>query len=169
MKEISACWHKLKGYMEAQKALMNRFYEQNKQLLTLVKQRNWLEMQSLMQELADLSCRIEAVEEKRHLCYQALLKEAVRGSDTPFSEMIAQLPPDLGNEFRSLKSSIALTAERISIENRTLDSYVESRSKTIQEILGELLPETRGALYGPKGTLKRSEIGTRSLVVDQSL
>jgi hypothetical protein len=167
--DFSPNWNKLKGYMEAQKALLKRFSQKNKALMAMVKKRDWVSLQQQMEELKDLSCRMEVIEDKRQLCFDAIIRDAGKDANTSLSEMLPYLPAPMDQEFRRLKADIKLSAERISIENRALDCYVEARNKTIQEIMGELVPETRGQLYGPKGDLKQSDIGTRSLLVNKSL
>jgi len=166
---VSPNWYKLKGYMEAEKALMNRFSKENSQVLKLVKQKNWVILQEQLRVLGDISERIEALEKKRHLCFQTILIEGNHKSSSSLSDLLEELPLNISGELKKLKHHLAITAERIAIENKTLDSYVEAHNRTIKEIMGELIPETRGQLYSPEGRLKENRLATQSLLVNHSL
>lgn len=169
MADFTPTWFKFKGYLEAQKALMNSFSRQNRSLLDYIKMRDWTLLQEKMTELQDISCQIQAVESKRHHCYQDILREQNMGSEYSFDRVVEALPMDMALELRKLRSDIALAAERITIENKSLDSYVAAKNQSIKEIMGELIPETRGSLYQHNGRIRQSDLATKSLLVNKSL
>lgn len=164
--EVSHKWFKLKGYLEAQKALMKHFSDQNRMLLPIVKEHDWMMLQDQLTKLGDISCRIEAIEAKRYQCQLELEQEEGASS---LSSILQERREEIYLQVKELREQIQLIAKRIHIENNSLDCYVDSHNRTIKEIMGELIPESKGALYSPNGKLKDNRVGTQSLLVNKSL
>jgi len=163
--DVSHKWFKLKGYLEAQKALMKRFSDQNRMLLPLIKDHDWIRLQDQLKELGDISCRIEAIEAKRYQCQLELEQE----EQDSIGILLEEHREEICLQVKELREQIQLIARRIHIENRSLDCYVESHNQTIKDIMGELIPESKGALYSPNGKLLDNRVGTQSLLVNKSL
>lgn len=159
----------LKNTLTEEKDLLDCFSNEEEKLRLFVDRRDWIGVDAVLRELQGLADDVVSLEEGRQDLYQSLCRSVGRSPEDTFYRVTAELPAgelrrELNNLFRSIKVSLL----RLKGVTTGLGLFVADKEKTIQEVLGELIPQSRGSLYNRQG-LRRSGGGSDIKVLNRQL
>jgi hypothetical protein len=153
--------------MKRQTELMNSYSEDEKQVLSALKNKDWPALSTALAAMEDKTRILASVEENRHQAYLALKKDLGYSDDQSFYQVISNFEPEQreewGNLYRELKFSV-LKMQNISF---SINSYVYSVTGFLKEMVSMLYPHTRGKIYSREGNTRGA--AAMPLIIDRSL
>lgn len=167
MKKTGSEWQKLKCYMETEKILLSTYSEKSRSLRTWVRAMDWPALDMELRELNDLSCQINEVDRKRAKSFYHLKKQYALSKENTLMDLTRHAKPGLGRELLDLQNHLKIITDRVRTESRVTAAYVEARNKSLHQLLGEILPETKHLCYGPAGKAVTRTSASRSLLVNR--
>ncbi len=150
--------------LEEEVALLDAFVKKERELRELVMDRNWPALERVIATLNESAGSIEAAEERRHAAFTRVAKSLGLGAEASFYDVVSHVPQesrqDLIDLFRELKVSVM----RVQGLNSGIESFVQARSQSLNDVLEAFGPNHRGRVYGRDGAQTRK--GHEALVVD---
>ena len=141
----------LEKTMVRQLKLVNRFYSAEEKIKTALVERNWPLLEKQLQNIGEISVKIEEAEEVRNNTYQAM--KIYCGEDRPesFYVFISKYCPDrqekLTQLFRELKTGIS----KVETLTHRIDVYINTVTAAVKQVLDEVFPQRRGTIYDSRG------------------
>ncbi len=146
----------LKQTLEREKELLDYFVDEEEKLRLFVNRKDWIGVDSVLRELQGLSDDIAAREQERVEVYEDFCRAVGRSPEESFYRITAELDsPALRGVLNSLYRNIKVSLLRLQGVTTGLGQFVADKEKTIQDILGEVVPQSRGKTYGRDGFSRR--------------
>jgi hypothetical protein len=159
--------NRLEKAMKKQQKLIADFSVWERKLNHHVQNREWKQMQAVMEEAGKVSEKIDLSEKERLEAFAALRDMLGEGEEAGFYQVVVHLPSkerdSLSSSFRELKMGV------INLRGIVwgIDAYVRAVQGTLKDIIGEISPMRRGTLYAGDGIAKNPDAGP--LVLNREL
>ena len=147
--------------------LLDALAERERVLQSHLLDRDWQELQRVIDEMTELSERIQQAESARSDCFAALRRTLGLAEKTGFSELISRLDEESAGRLRTLYRSLKVSVMRIRSLTGGIDAYVASSTATMRSFLEECSPQHRGTIYRKDGNAGNR--GQHAVVVDRRL
>ncbi|GAB6090291.1 flagellar export chaperone FlgN [Spirochaeta dissipatitropha] len=143
--------------LEQQIALLTELVQHEREMQKAVILKDWNAMQQALDSIQQLSEEIYTCENERVIRFRDLLAVLSLPADTGFSLMTAGLSSQnrllLDSLYRQLKAVVS------QVQNITggIDAYISSTVTTMNQILEELFPSSRGDVYTRCGNVRGAQ------------
>lgn len=147
----------LKEILEEERDLLDFFVDEEEKLRLFVARKDWVGVDTSLRELQGLADDVAEKEAVRQSCYKDLCILMNHSTSETFYRVMADLSNahlrrEMNNLFRSIKVSLL----RLKGVTTGLGMFVADKEKTIQEVLEEIVPQSRGTTYGRDGNRRQS-------------
>lgn len=147
--------------LERQTLLIEQLSRHEVALQNRVTERDWSEVEVLINEMTSVSEAIAEVEESRNSAFLEIA--GALGVDTDFAAVLSRLPgpvrDSISRRYRDLKVAVL----RLQSHTANMDAYMRSSLATNRSVLRELFPEHAAPGYSSDGQ-GRIEAGTALMV-----
>ncbi len=146
----------LKKTLEREMELLDYFVDEEEKLRLFVNRKDWIGVDSALRELQGLSADIVQREQERMEVFEEFCRTVGRSPEETFYRITAELDsPALRGVLNSHYRSIKVSLLRLKGVTTGLGQFVADKEKSIQDILGEVVPQSRGKTYGRDGASRR--------------
>lgn len=158
---------RLRTYMKAELALLERFREAEIELKNCIHTKNWDSLEKTMKEMNELAAELNATEDARHRAFIELRDLVGEGETSGFYQVIVHLPFEERESLAELYRAMKFVAVGIQAVTYCIDEHVQTINGTMHQILNELFPHRKGNMYSKQG--KRREVEENPMVVNHHL
>lgn len=156
--------HTLIEALEHEVSLLDSFVQKERELRDVVMDRNWPALEEIISALNEAGTSISTAEQKRHRAFTDLAESEGLSGDVSFYDVVSHVPQEdrqyLVDLFRELKIAVM----RVQGLNSGIESFVQARSSSLNDLLEVFGPSHRGKVYGRDGA--QTHKGREALVVD---
>jgi hypothetical protein len=148
-------------------ALMEKITSLQLLVRTAVMNREWVDFESLLNSLGEISGEFESLEFERERIFSGFA-ERTGSKDEPagFYSLASRLPDTERRELTELYRRLKLEHIRIRLANDSLMGYLKEARTTVAGFLEAAFPDRKGRLYSRRGTQIPSDM--RSMVLNRS-
>lgn len=150
--------------LENEVSLLDSFVEKERELRQLVMDRNWPALESVIRALNAYASRIESVEETRHQAFRTLAEACGLPAESSFYDLVTHIPQEMRHDLVELFRELKVAVMRVEGLNSGIETFVQSRTQSLNDVLEVFGPSHRGRVYGRDGAQTRK--GREALVVD---
>ncbi len=147
--------------------LLDLLADRERELQNQLLNRDWHQLQVVIEEMNRLSEDIERSEQLRNDAFSALCRSHGTGPRAGFAELIGRLDEKSATRLRTLYRSLKVSVMRIRSLTGGIDAYVTAGTTTMRSFLEESSPDHRGTIYGRDGNAGNGR--THAVVVDRHL
>jgi len=142
---------KLIQLMEDQHKVLKEFLEKERILRKKIDDRDWSSLQQTLSDLDRTSATMETLEQERHLAFQELRHQLGAHDWESFYQVTNRLPSEEAHQVNRVYRSLKLALIQVKGQSNGLESYLDTTTRTIKEVLNDVFPHKRGNLYNPRG------------------
>ena len=153
--------------LQQQIQLLDLLSQSEHQLQHAVMHKDWQSLETTIARLYELSNQVYKCEQVRHREFTALRESMGLPETARFSALLADLSAEERLEIASLYRRLKISVLRVQTLTEGLDSYLNSTVQTMQQIVQELFPSTRGGVYSKDGNLNGTQ--PPAMVINQHL
>lgn len=157
----------LQRVLKTQIELFSTVSVEHKAMQSAVIGRDWTTLEAAIGRIHDYSETLTALERERHDAYRQLRNDLGLHGDAGFYDVLTRLDNEPRARLAKLYRELKVAVMRMAGQNESLQSYVDTSSKTLNAVLEELFPQRKGTIYGRSGAVSGSD--GRAFVVNQSL
>lgn len=154
----------LSAALEREVELLDTFVTRERELRRLVMDRNWPELEGVIETLNEAAGAVAEAEERRNAAFNALAAAAGLEGNVSFYDVVTHIPQDRREDLVRLFRDLKVAVMRVQGLNSGIESFVQARSRSLTDVLEAFGPRHRGKVYGRDGAQTRS--GREALVVD---
>jgi hypothetical protein len=133
-----------------------------------VRDRQWTDFESLMQDLGTIGAEFEILDRERLQVFSQFAGGIGRETDNrDFYALAAHFPETERRDLTEVYRRLKLETLRIRLENNSLLNYIRESQALASGFLNTVFPETKGKLYSRQGRATQPEL--RSMVLNQEL
>ncbi|TVQ39905.1 MAG: hypothetical protein EA384_04870 [Spirochaetaceae bacterium] len=167
MKSVEDKLESLSRILVQEIQLLGALAERERILQSHLLERDWQELQKVIDQMAALSEEIQQAEGDRERCFSTLSLTLGLNDTASFSELISRLDEQSAGRLRALYRSLKVAVMRIRSLTGGIDAYVASSTATMRSFLEECSPAHRGTIYRKDGNAGAT--GAHAVVVDRHL
>lgn len=150
--------------LEEEVELLDTFVARERELRKLVMDRNWPELEDVIETLNESAAAVAEAEDRRNSAFRALAVGAGLEGDVSFYDVVSRVSHDIRHELVRLFRELKISVMRVQGLNSGIESFVQARSRSLNDVLEVFGPAHRGKVYGRDGAQTRN--GRAALVVD---
>ena len=158
---------RLLGEITHEKELFGRFAEREASLTNVVQDRDWTGLEMALRDLEEVASQIDASERRRHVSFQSLKKELGVSDRAGFQLVLSRLPEDLRRRLLTEQRELKACVARVRSLTGSLGYYFRYVKESVEQIISEVLPHTKGRIYSRHGTT--TEGGAGPMMLNHSL
>ncbi len=140
-------------------------YEQKMQ--RAVMQKDWSELESIVEQLYALGDAVYSCEQTRHRYLTEIRQHLGLPESTRFSVVLGYLSSDRRQQIASLYRRLQIAVMRVQFLHEGIDTYITNTVETMQQIVEEVFPGTRGKIYSRDGNMQGRQMS--AMVINQHL
>ncbi len=159
---------KLKKIMTHEISLFSLYKEEYKNIKRFILEKEWVHLQHSVDNLKNLSRKIEKADSKRDKLYKELCKLTNSGKNDSFYSIISKIHKDGGNEIKDIYRIVKHEANSIKVLNEGLRVFIQTKKELVNEIIEELVPDRKGTIYNRRG-FSAQEGNSSSLILNKHL
>ncbi|RQV98513.1 MAG: hypothetical protein EH225_13190 [Calditrichaeota bacterium] len=133
-----------------------------------VKARDWIALQRSTETVKSLSEKISKKDMQRDRLYRLLCEKTDSSDDDSFYSVATRAYGTESRELCDIFRIIKNEARSLKAMNKNFETFIHSRKTLISEIMEELVPDRKGAIYDRKG-LASHKNSSSSLVLNRHL
>lgn len=149
--ELLEIEEKLTCVMVKEISLFELYKEEFQKLKEQVLAKDWVPLQRTIDSIKYLSIEIEKTDSGRNSLYKKLLKETGAEEGETFYGLISRVYGETGRELLDIYRMIRSEVRSLKIMNEGFNRFLSNRQGLIREVVEELVPDRKGAIYNRKG------------------
>jgi hypothetical protein len=142
---------KLEVCLTQENRLFHMFGLLEEQLISLLQQKQWPEVDDFVNRLKALAVEIEQVEENRCKTFAAVCKEVGHREETTLGTILASLEPEFRVNLSALQRQLKESVTKVRSLSNGMLMYSKYMRNTIDDILKEIFPHRKGKIYSQQG------------------
>lgn len=153
--------------IEEESLLLEKFHSEEKKLKGYLGEKDWVKLQSILENIDRLSVGLALVEKERNRCFTAFCRQLTASEGLSFYSMVAHLPNDLKANLTEKYRNLKLQVLKVQGVTRNIESITSTLSDTIRNTIEELYPYRKGKIYSSRGRAREGQMNP--LVLNEQL
>ena len=142
---------KLLDTLTTETVLLEKYRDREEELRMYMKEKNWQDMNQLLERLDLLSNEINSMDTRRDILFKEMLEEHGVNQKGDFYQLVVRLPQPYQDKLASVFRRMKVTIAQIESISWAIDIYIRTIGDSMNQILNEFYPHRKGKIYSRNG------------------